>query len=51
MTREGSTIIVNFTTLGAGILMLGLGHIRHSEYALSPTLSVYITYIAIVLIL
>ena len=29
MTKEGSTQIVNFMTLGAGVLMLGRGHISH----------------------
>ena len=29
MTKEGSTNIVNFMTLGAGVLVLGRGHINH----------------------
>ena len=29
MTKEGSTQIVQFMTPGAGILMLGRGHISH----------------------
>ena len=29
MTKEGSTKIVNFMTPGAGVLMLGHGHISH----------------------
>ena len=29
MTKEGSTQIVHFMTPGAGILMLGRGHISH----------------------
>ena len=29
MTKEGSTKIVNFMTPGAGILVLGRGHISH----------------------
>ena len=29
MTNEGSTIILNFMTPGAGILVLGRGHINH----------------------
>ena len=29
MTKEGSTKIVNFLTPGAGILVLGYGHISH----------------------
>ena len=29
MTKEGSTKIVNFMTPGAGVLVLGCGHIRH----------------------
>ena len=50
MTKERSVMIVNFITLGAGGLMLGRGYISHySEYALSSTLSIYITLIAIVL--
>ena len=48
MTKEGSTKIVNFMTHGAGVLMLGCGHIsNYSEYVL--TLSIYSTLIAIVL--
>ena len=50
MTNEGSTEIVNFMTPGAGVLVLGSGHISHySEYVLSSTLSIYSTFIAIVL--
>ena len=50
MTKERSVMIVNFITIGAGGLMLGRGYISHySEYALSSTLSIYITLIAIVL--
>ena len=50
MTKVGSAKIVNFITIGAGGLMLGRGYISHySEYALSSTLSIYITLIAIVL--
>ena len=34
MTKEGPTKIVNYMTHGAGVLMLGRGHISHySEYA------------------
>ena len=29
MTKEGSTKIVNFTTPGAGVLVLGCGHLSH----------------------
>ena len=29
MTKEGSTKIVNFMTHGAGVLVLGCGHISH----------------------
>ena len=29
MTKEGSTKIVNFMTPGAGVLLLGRGHISH----------------------
>ena len=50
MTKVGSSQIVNFMTPGAGVLMLGHGHISHySEYVLSSTLSIYSTLIAIVL--
>ena len=50
MTKEGSTKIVNFNTSMAEVLMLGCGHISHfSEYLLSSTLSIYSTFIAIVL--
>ena len=31
MTKEGSTKIVNFMTPGTGVLVLGHGHISHSE--------------------
>ena len=34
MTKEGSTKIVNFMTPGAGVLVLGRGHISHYENAL-----------------
>ena len=44
MTKEGPTKIVNFITIGAWGLMLGRGYMSHySEYALSSTLSLYIT--------
>ena len=50
MTKEGSTKIVNFMTPWAWVLILRHGHIWHySEYALSSTLSIYSTLIAIVL--
>ena len=50
MTKEGSTKIVNFITLGARDLMLGHGHISYySEYVVSSTLSIYSTLVAIVL--
>ena len=50
MTKEASTIIVNFMTPGAGVLMLGCDHISHySEYVVSSTLSIYSTLVAIVL--
>ena len=29
MTKEGSTKIINFITPGAGVLVLGCGHISH----------------------
>ena len=29
MTKEGSTRIINFMTPGAGVFMLGCGHISH----------------------
>ena len=49
MTKEGSAKIVNFITIGTGGHMLERGYIcHHSEYAL-PSLSIYITLIAIVL--
>ena len=36
-------------TPGAGVLMLGYGHLSHySEYAVSSTLSIYSTLVAIV---
>ena len=48
MTKKGSTKIVNFMTPGAGVLVLGHDHISYySEYALSSTLSIYSTLIAI----
>ena len=50
MTEERTTIIVNFKTPGAEVLVLGRGHISNiSENALSFTLSIYSTLIAIVL--
>ena len=50
MTEEGSGKIVNLMTPGAGDLMLGHDYISHySVYALSSTLSLYSTFIAIVL--
>ena len=51
MIKDWSTQIVNFMTPGAGVLMLGHGHISHiySEYVLSSTLSIYSTLIAIML--
>ena len=50
MTKEGSTKILNFITLGAGDLMLGRGHIsNYGEYVVSSTLSIYSTLVAIVL--
>ena len=48
MTKEGSTKILNFMTPGAGVLVQGLGK-SYSENALSSTLSIYSTLIAIVL--
>ena len=48
--QETKKKIVNFMTPGAGVLMLGFGQRSHySEYALSSTLSIYSTLIAIVL--
>ena len=50
MTKEGPNKIVNFITLGAGVLMLRRGHIGHySEYVLYSTISIYGISIAIVL--
>ena len=51
MNKKGSSKnIVNYITIRAGCLMLGRGYISHySEYALSSSLSIYITFIAIVL--
>ena len=48
MTKEGSTKIVNLSTIGDEGLMRGRGSISHyySEYALSSTLSSYITLVA-----
>ena len=41
MAKEGSTKIVNLMTPGAGLLMLGCGHIIHySEDVLYSTLSI-----------
>ena len=48
MTKGGSTKIVNFMTPGAGVLILGRGHISHcSDYVVSSTLSMYSTLVAI----
>ena len=49
MTTEGSTKIVNFMTPGAGVMMLGRGHISHCQYVVFSTLSIYSTLITIVL--
>ena len=50
MTKEGSTEFVNLMIPGAGVLMLGRGHIsNYSEDVLYSTLSIYSTLIAIVL--
>ena len=50
MTKEGSTEIVNFMTLRAGVLVLGHSYISYySESVLSSTRSIYSTLIAIVL--
>ena len=50
MTNEGSTKIENSKTSGAGVLILGLGHISHySEYVVSSTLLIYRTLVATVL--
>ena len=50
ITKEGSTIIVNFTTHESGVLMLGHNHTSHySEYALPSTLSLYSTLFVILL--
>ena len=48
MTKEGSTKIVISWPSGAGVLMLGRGHISHcNEYVVSSTLSIYSPLIAI----
>ena len=48
MTKEGSSKIINFITIGAGDLMLGSGNMMdYSEYALSSSLSIYITLIVL----
>ena len=48
--KEGFTKFVNLMTPGAGVLMLGRGHISHySEDVLYSTLSICSTLIAIVL--
>ena len=51
MSKEGSTKIVNFVTLGAGVLMLRRVRTSHySEYVLvSSTPSIYSTLIVSVL--
>ena len=50
MTTEGSTKIVNFMTPGAGVMMLGRGHISHyCQYVVFSTLSIYSTLITILL--
>ena len=49
MTKEGSTKIVNFMTPGAGVLMLGRGHISHYREYVVSTVSIYSTLIAIML--
>ena len=50
MTKEGSTQIINFMTPGAGVLMLGRGHISHIVNMYYLLLyHIYSTLIAIVL--
>ena len=50
MTTKGSIKIVNFMNPRAGILVLRHDHFsKNSEYALSSTLSIYSTLVAIVL--
>ena len=49
MTNEGSTKIVIFITPGAGVLVLGSGHISHIM-KMHYLLSIYSTLIAVVLI-
>ena len=47
MTKEGYTKIVNFMSPGAGVLMLGRGHISHYckyVYVVSSTLSIFPKY-------
>ena len=47
MITEGSTKIVNLMTPGARVLVFGHGYKNHiREYALSSTLSIYITLVA-----
>ena len=48
MPKEGSTKIVNVLILGAGVLMLGRGHVCHYSECASSTLSIYSTLIATV---
>ena len=48
MPKEGSTKIVNVLILGAGVLMLGCGHVCHYSECASSTLSIYSTLIATV---
>ena len=49
MTKEGFTKIESFMPPGAGILVLGHGHISHySEYVFTSSLSIFFTLIAIV---
>ena len=50
MSKERPNVIVKLMAHEAGVLVLGHAHISHySEYALSSTLSIYSTSIAIVL--
>ena len=50
MTKEGSIVILNFLTPGAGVLMLGRDHISlYSKNVSSSTQSIYSTLIANVL--
>ena len=44
MTKEGATKIVNFMTPGAGVLVLGHGHVSHIVRKCIISLKIFLLY-------